>query len=183
MLLWILPMMLFPLVMPVFVRLFGKKNILMYSTGLGTIFSIAFYFVGYENLTLVFVFTLLKGIAMAPMIMVGLFTSDLIEYGHFTTGKRAEAMAFSIQTFATKLQGSISGLIGGWALVFIGYQPNVPQTAEAIQGLWYLNTLIPILSGVVLMLIIGFFYKLNEDDVKRYIEANSKKNKATGISK
>lgn len=47
----------------------------------------------------------------ANNILLFTFTPDCIEYGTYHTGERAEGMAASVQTFSSKLVGSISGPI------------------------------------------------------------------------
>lgn len=164
------PMMIIPLVLPALIRRFGKKPILVWSLVFSIIIGIAFYFVGYSNVTLVIIFSLLRGIGMAPMIMISMFTSDLIEYGHWKTGQRAEAVAFSVQTFATKIYWSLAAMVGGWALAYYGYQANVAQSPETIQGIWNMTAISPILSSAILLVIIGLFYHLKEKDVERMVE-------------
>ena len=169
-----LPMLLLSLFFPVLIKAFGKKKLLLCCVALYLVTTISYYFIGYENIILVCLFTFIKGLGlMAPFVLCAMFTSDCVEYGYYKTGQRAEGISFSIQTFTTKLTMAISGSIGAFMLQFIGYQPNVEQSAETLDGIWKMTALYPMIGYCAFFFIIFFFYNLKESDLQRMVE-NSK---------
>ena len=90
-----------PIFLPKLIQAFGKRKILLFFMGFSVISSVAFYYIGYQNLVVVFVFVVLKYIGLnLPVIMMAMFTTDCLEYGYIKTGKRYEGIVFSIQTFS-----------------------------------------------------------------------------------
>lgn len=166
-----LPMLFIPILIPPLVRRFGKKKIFLYATGFGIIISLVQYLAGYENLTVFLILNFIKGFSIfMPMTMMGLFSADCAEYGAYVTGKRNEGVTFSIQTFSTKLGSAFSGLLGSVLLGYYGYVANVEQTARAIDGIWKMMTIIPIIGLILGFIIIAAFYNLKESDVERMIK-------------
>ncbi len=167
-----IPMLLIPIFTPKFVKLYGKRKIFIWGISSSIIFSIIQYFVGYNNFTLFLVFNALKSFGLfMPMMMMGIFTADCVEYGHYTTGIRKEGITFSVQTFSTKLGGAISGAIALFVMSLYGFDGTASvQTAEALNGIWIANTLIPVIGLVIALVIFVLFYDLTEEDVSRMIK-------------
>lgn len=171
------PMLIVPAILPALVRKFGKKDIYMVSAIIGIITCVVQYLMGYDNFTLFLVFSAIKGIGLTvPMIMMGLFSADCVEYGAYVTGQRNEGITFSVQTFSTKLGTAFAGFLGTALLTYYGYVPKVDQSERALNGLWKMMTLYPAVGLVIAAIIIGFFYKLKESDVKRMMEEMKVKN-------
>jgi GPH family glycoside/pentoside/hexuronide:cation symporter len=154
---------------------FGKYAVTMAVCILMVIISVIYFFVGYDNLTMVFVFSALISFLTGFMaVMYPMFTADCIEYGTWKSGERGTALSFSIQTFTTKLgQAMASGLVGV-VLTVVGYTANVQQTDFALNGIFMMMTLIPALGALLMLVIFGPFYKLRESDVAYYIAENAK---------
>jgi len=90
---------------------------------------------------------------------------DVADDHEFRTGKRSEGVVFSIRTFAMKATGGLGGMIGGFALEFIGFPKDaeVGQLAnETINGLLFING--PLYIGIyVLGLAFMALYRLNQE--------------------
>jgi len=166
------PMLLIPALTPKFVSMFGKRKIFIWGIGSSIVFSIIQYFVGYENFGLFLLLNALKSLGMyMPMMMMGIFTADCVEYGHYTTGIRKEGITFSVQTFSTKLGGAISGSLALFIISAYGYNGTAAvQSAEALKGIWIATALIPIVGLVIAFVIFTLFYHLSEEDVARMID-------------
>ena len=169
-----LPLILIPILLPMLIKKFGKRKLFLYGMGSYAILSIAQYFAGYDNFGLFLLINALKSVGMlTPMMMMGMFTADCVEYGHYKTGERKEGITFSVQTFSTKLGGAVAG---GIALFFIeayGFVSGdnvLSQSQSALDGIWIANTLIPAIGGIVAFIIFFFWYKLDEKEVKNMID-------------
>ncbi len=166
------PMLLIPALTPKFVSLFGKRKIFIWGISSSIVFSVIQYLVGYENFGLFLLLNALKSLGMfMPMMMMGIFTADCVEYGHYKTGIRKEGITFSVQTFSTKLGGAISGALALFVISAYGYKGTAAvQTAEALNGIWIATALIPIVGLVIALIIFTLFYDLSEEDVAKMIK-------------
>jgi Na+/melibiose symporter-like transporter len=164
-------MILFPIFTPKLVRRFGKRKIFIWGMGSSIVFSIIQYFLGYENLTVFLILNALKSIGLfAPMLMMGIFTADCVEYGHYKTGIRKEGITFSVQTFSTKLGSAVSAALSLWIIGAYGYDGTIDpdiatQSAETLNGIWITTSLIPISGLIIAFIIFTLFYDLTEEKV------------------
>ncbi|MFU8793418.1 MAG: MFS transporter [Acholeplasmataceae bacterium] len=167
-----IPMIFLPIITPFLVRKFGKRKIFMYGIGSSILFSVIQYLVGYEQFGLFLILNALKSIGLlSPMLMMGIFSADCVEYGAYTTGKRNEGVIFSIQTFSTKLGSAISGALALFFISAFGYVGTATvQTEQALNGIWISLSLIPIVGLIIAFVLFGFYYKLTEKDVERMIK-------------
>ena len=172
-----LPMFLVPILTPWLVKTFGKRKLLIYGLGSSIILSVLQYFLGYENFLLFLVINGLKSIGLfMPMLMMGIFSADCVEYGAYTTGERNEGVIFSVQTFSTKLGGAIASALSLFVIRAYGYSGiAVNQTEQALKGIWITISLIPTIGLVLAFLILGLFYKLSERDVERMVNEMKEK--------
>lgn len=179
-----LPMILIPILTPRLVKAFGKRKIFIWGVSSAIIFSVIQYVIGYDNFPLFLLLNALKSIGMlAPMMMMGIFTADCVEYGAYKTGKRNEGLTFSIQTFSTKLGSAVSAAIALFIIGSYGYNGTIDpevgtQTSEALRGIWITSSLIPIPGLIIALIVFVLFYKLSEGDVaKMVLEMESQKEK------
>lgn len=69
--------------------------------------------------------------------------ADVVDYGHFKTGKRSESILFSVQTMLVKFAGALSGFLIGAGLSLIGYIPNEEQSDITVFGLRVMMIALP----------------------------------------
>lgn len=169
-----IPMLLVPFVLPPLIGRYGKKKIFILTFIIAIVSSLVFYFVGYSNILVVHVLTMVKGVAQIPIFMIGLFTVDCIEYGTYTTGERAEGISFSLQTFTAKLSAAVAGAISGFVLQRAGYEAGVLQSAQTLDGIWNMYVLYPIFGAVIAIIIMWKYYDLTEKQVDEMISFNVK---------
>lgn len=169
----ILPVILIAPLLPYLIKRFGKKKITVMSSIATIILCVLQYYAGYENFVVFLGIAAVRVVFMQlPLLIYGMFTADCIEYGAYITGERTEGMAFSIQTFVTKLSGAVCGTLCLQLLYAFGYvEQAAAQSSETLQGIWIIMSLVPIL-GYGLMLIVMAFYKLDEKEVERIIKIN-----------
>ena len=172
----IIPVILVAPFLPMLIKHFGKKKLTVFSSVVAILLSIVQYYAGYENLTLFLVIAAVRITFMQlPLMLYGMFTADCIEYGAYHTGERTAGMAFSIQTFMTKLGGALANTLCVVLLGVFGYvEQSSSQTPGALEGIWIILCLIPCI-GYVVMLIIMTVYKLDEKEVARMMEENQKR--------
>jgi len=83
------------------------------------------------------------------MVLQTVLISDTVEYGELVTGRRSEAIVFSVQTFVVKLATGLSmGVVGVglWAIKFVPDINDlaVPQTDSTIWGIRILMFILPV---------------------------------------
>ena len=167
------PMFVLVFMLPWLIRRFGKRQIYIWGSILGAVFGLVQYFIGYENITLVIILNMFKSTGMfLPLLLLGMFSADFVEYGQHHQGRRLEGIAFSIQTFATKFTQAIAVGIGGLLLSFYGYVPNVEQSEDTLEGIFALYTLFPAFGALASAWIMYQFYDLKEADVQNMIDGS-----------
>lgn len=176
----ILPVILIAPFLPRLIVKFGKKRLTVFCSIVTILLSLIQYETGYESLTLFLVIASARVLFMqTPMMLYGMFTADCIEYGAYVNGERTEGIAFSLQTFVTKLGGAFCNALCLLLLGIFGYvgktaDAKAVQSTGALQGIWILMTLVPI-GGYLVMLLIMSIYKLDESKVAVMMEENQKK--------
>ena len=71
--------------------------------------------------------------------------ADVVDYGHYKTGKRSESIIFSVQTMLVKFAGAFAGFFIGVGLSLIGYIPNEVQNDTTVMGLRALMIGLPVI--------------------------------------
>ncbi|MFS0880396.1 MFS transporter [Metabacillus niabensis] len=166
---------LIPMIVPALTKRFEKKYIFLACTIANAITLLILFVVGYDHLPFVFI---LNGItlffALINSTIISLFIADAIDYGEWKTGNRFEAISFAVQSFTSKCQGAISGLLVGFILTFIGYQAaSQSQTPETVDGIFLGFTVVPAIVGIIAaipILFIKFSGKVREsalDEIKQ----------------
>ena len=170
----ILPVVLVSPLLPALIRVFGKKPLTIACSIISIALCVLQYFVGYESFYLFLGLAAIRVVFMQiPMLIYGMFTADCIEYCAYTTGKRTEGISFSLQTLMTKLGGSIVSILGLGIMGAFGYVEQASsQSASALEGIWLCMSLLPAAGYVIMLIVMVFFYHLNEKEVERMIAAN-----------
>lgn len=162
---------LIPIIVPALTKRFEKKYIFLTCSIANAVVLLSLFLIGYDNLPLVFI---LNGItllfALINSTIVSLLIADSIDFGEWKTGNRFEAISFAVQSFTSKCQGAITGLVVGFILTFIGYQAaSQSQTVETVNGIFAGFTLAPAVIGIIAaipILFIKFSGKVREDAIE-----------------
>lgn len=174
-LLLMIPVIPFSLLMGKITKKVDKFNVLRICIIGSIITSILCWIAGYSNIVLLLLFGLLRGVFFGPMttLMYG-FTSDIVEYGQYHTGKRSEGIALSFQTFCSKVGSGIQNTIAMFLLSLFGFiSGSATQTVTAKSGVWIIFTLIPCV-GYLISLFLLRKYKLRDKYVQVMQKANMK---------
>jgi melibiose permease len=87
--------------------------------------------------------------------------ADVVDYGHYKTGKRSESILFSVQTMLVKFAGAFAGFFIGVGLSLIGYVPNAVQSDVTVMGLRALMIGLPALFLVGSILVYRRTFRLH----------------------
>lgn len=158
---------------PTLVSKYGKITLMKAIHIITIVLSVWMYFIPSENVSLsVGVAVARSAFTFMPIVFLPMFISDAIEYGASKTGLRNEAVAFSIQTFITKISMALGAVLAGALMTVIGYVGNQAQTAETLSGIHLGMSLIPAAGAAAWLLLIHFKYDLTESKVQVLINSN-----------
>lgn len=151
-----------------------KYHLLMISLIGSAVLGIIHYFMGYSNFIVFCIMMLIRGIFIGSQAMlIFTFTPNIVEYGHFKTGRRVEALYFSLQTFCSKMTAAFCSAITLMLLDSAGFIEGAGaiQPESVPQMLWFFMTIFPAI-GVVISLIPFSKYKLRDTDIQIMTEVN-----------
>jgi sugar (glycoside-pentoside-hexuronide) transporter len=177
-LLSMLPTVLTILLVPTIVGKFGKKNTLMMGIIIQVVANVCQYFVGLNNITMIFVLTAISAVGgglFVPLIWGML--PDTVDYAHWKFGHRTEGVITATFVFLQKATSGFAGYIAGVILMAVGYIPNVVQSAETMNGISFLYNVAGSLLAIA-SLIFMFFYDLNDKKLVEMIEETHKRDNA-----
>lgn len=156
------PMIIVFIILPRLINKFGKWKVMMMGF-LIKLIGVIIMAIDPNCLNLVMFGNIVKGIGMAPLI-VGIFAivADVVDYGEWKTGIRADGLVNSCVSFGMKLGGGLGTAILGWILECGGYDgtATIQNTAaiSAINVSYIYLGIIFSLIGIIVM------YFLNMDN-------------------
>lgn len=162
----IIPLM--PMIIPFLLKRFERKHV-FYASSLAQVCTLLIlFFVGYDSLLFVFIMNGLSRLFnVTNAVMIPMLITDAIDYGEWKTGNRFEAISFSLQSFTSKTQSAINGLLIGIFLTVIQYDATLTtQTPETLRGIFLCFTLVPALVtllAIIPLLFHKFSGKVRED--------------------
>ena len=150
-----------------FTKRMGKKKVFIIAQLIATVFTALFFFVDKENITLMFTLQIIISFASGPPapIIFAMYT-DCASYSEWKNKRRATGLVMSASTMAQKIGWTIGGALAGWVLAAYGFNANAVQSADTINGIILMMSLIPAL-GSLLAAILMIFYKLDEKTMKK----------------
>ncbi len=145
------------------IRRWGKAKAMIYIACARILVLTGFFFIGYSSLPLVFLLSSLNGFFIGPMLaIVPAMMADSIDYAEEKTGKRFEGLSFSFMTFGNKAATGIGALAAGTMMSLAGYIANQEQSAEALNGIFLVMTLVPALGAFLSIIPILFYPDLDK---------------------
>lgn len=143
----------------------GKKNTYLGAMALATVLSVIFYWFDKDQLTLIFVFQILISICAGAIFpLLWSMYADCADYSELTTGNRATGLIFSSSSMSQKFGWAIGSAVTGWLLAAFGFQPNMAQSPETIDGIKMCLSLLPAI-GTILSVAFIAAYPLSEKKV------------------
>jgi glycoside/pentoside/hexuronide:cation symporter, GPH family len=148
---------------PFIARFLGRKKaaIVLFITAL--VCTGSFYLFKPENLMLIFVFQAIGSLAGGPIsALLWIMYADTADYSEWKTGRRATGLVFSASIMSNKLGWAFGSMLAAFILARTGFVANVVQNIDVLNGLKAMMSVIPVAVGVIALIILMFFYKLDE---------------------
>jgi GPH family glycoside/pentoside/hexuronide:cation symporter len=138
-----------------------KKKVYFYSMLSSSIPMVMIYFLGPEHIELIFILNFASALLAGPTVpIIWAMYTDIVDYSELQSGTRTGGLVFAGASFSQKLGWTIGGAMAGFLLAFFHYQPNVAQSAQSLQGINLMFTLIPFALALLAAFSV-FFYKLD----------------------
>jgi len=156
------------LMVPWFTKVVGRKSaiIILFVTAL--ICTSAFYFLNPENLTLIYIFQFFGSITGGPIsALLWVLYADTADYSEWKTGRRATGLVFSASIMSTKIGWAVGSMVAAFILDQTGFVANIVQNIDVQNGLKAMMSTIPVAVRTVALIILVFFYKLDEPTMKK----------------
>jgi len=156
------------IIVPWAAKIFGRKRAVVILFILAMVFTASFYVFKPENITLILTFQVLGSITGGPIsALLWVLYADTADYSEWKTGRRATGLVFSASIMSNKIGWAIGGMIAGVILDWTGYVKDMVQNANVQIGLKSMMSVIPVAAGIIALLILMFFYKLDETFMKK----------------
>lgn len=139
------------------VALFGKARLfagLLLADGL---FMGLFYFAEPDDIGLMFTLHFAAMFCVGPSIaMIWAMYGDTADYSEWRTRRRATGLVYSAAVFAQKMGAAVGAAFAGWALAYYGFEANVEQKPQTLEGIRRVISLVPsamsfLAAGVVFL--------------------------------
>ena len=167
----------FPLV-PKLVAKFGKKATLMAAIISSTIFSVIPVVMEIKNVYVYLALVVLGTIGQTVFTMlIWALVTDCLDYSEWKFHERSDGSMYSLYTFSRKIGSTIASTGVSFGLAAIGFVSgsNVVQTAEAVNGIYFLVNIIPVVTCALELIGVGLIFNLNKETTERmYAELKAK---------
>ena len=167
----------FPLV-PKLVAKFGKKATLMAAIISSTIFSVIPVVMEIKNVYVYSALVVLGTIGQTVFTMlIWVLVTDCLDYSEWKFHERSDGSMYSLYTFSRKIGSTIASTGVSFGLAAIGFVSgsNVVQTAEAVNGIYFLVNIIPVVTCALELIGVGLIFNLNKETTEQmYAELKAK---------
>lgn len=147
----------------------GKKKTFISAMFLSGVLSIVLFWVNPDQIILLYVLNIFIGISAGiiwPLLWA--MYADIADFSEWKSGRRATGLIFSSSSMSQKMGWTIGGAITGWILSAYGFQANVDQTIESVNGIRLMLSIFPAV-GALLSAIFLYFYKLDDAFMKKIV--------------
>lgn len=178
-------MVVFQMIAPKVSQKCGNKKPLVVCTAVSCVASFAVYFAGYKNFGFIVAMTIINSAIGGLALMLRTYMAlQSIEFGKYKAGRDTTGIYNAINTFTGKVTSSVASSVGLFLLSLFGWVTvnaesfadlavqGVEQSANALNGLWIINSLVPAL-GSLLGLIVLLFYNLDDEDARLMGKCNA----------
>jgi GPH family glycoside/pentoside/hexuronide:cation symporter len=166
---------------PFIVRILGRRKAAIILFMVALVCTGVFYFFKPEDLVLMFVFQALGSISGGPIsAFFWIMYADTADYSEWKTGRRATGLVFSASIMSNKLGWAIGSMVAAFILAQTGFVANVVQNFNVLTGLKAMMSVIPVGVGVIALIILMFFYRLDETTMAKVKAELDERRKASG---
>ena len=159
-----IPQIIVIMILAPFIKRFGKRNLAL----AGAIIAAAaqvLLMVQPDNFGCVLAAAALRGIGKAPLFgCVFTMMADVVNYGHWKTGVRVQALIFSAATVGQKFGGGITGAIIGQLMDksgFTGLAQEIPSAVAMVENLYIWGTVFA--WAIIIGLMLAYKLEKNYD--------------------
>ena len=167
----------FPLV-PKLVAKLGKEATLMAAIVSSTIFSVIPVVMEIKNVYVYSALVVLGTIGQTVFTMlIWALVTDCLDYSEWKFNERSDGSMYSLYTFSRKIGSTIASTGVSFGLAAIGFVSgsNVVQTAEAVNGIYFLVNIIPVVTCALELIGVGLIFNLNKETTEQmYAELKAK---------
>ena len=129
----------------------------------------------------IFAFQIVGSLTGGPIsALLWVLYADTADYSEWKTGRRATGLVFSASIMSTKIGWTVGSVIAGTILAWTGFVANVAQNVDVQNGLKAMMSIIPVAAGVIALIILVFFYKLDEVTMAKIKADMDERRKAIG---
>ena len=147
-----------------FANRFGKKNTMGLGLIIATISAFLIFISDPNNFVIIFSIFVFFGIGQGFYSMVSYgIQADNTDYIEWKRGYRAEGAIASLNSFIQKAGLGIGAAIPGFVLAATRYTPNVEQTSQTIQGIYWAYVVFPGILALIAAFIILIAYPLTKE--------------------
>lgn len=147
---------------PMLSKIFGKKAIAVVGFALTAVVQCMYWFLKPTDIGGMVGLTVLGAITYGPTIpLLWAMFADVADYSEWKNGRRATGIVFATIGFALKAGLSLGDYVLLTLLVAYGYQANVAQSAQTLDGIRLCASLIPAVLFAICTVLLAC-YKLNK---------------------
>jgi Na+/melibiose symporter-like transporter len=161
---------------PMMIKRLDKFYLVLITMVGSIVISIVMYAAGYASIPVYLVLSSVRSMfSSLPAMLLPMFYIDCAEYCRYRTGENTVAVSVSIQTFASKIYTALSSTLGMFVLGLSGFVSgqNVTQPESALNALWIMVSLAPIIGTAAGFFILLAGYKLRDRDVQLMTRVNN----------
>lgn len=155
----------FPIV-PKLAEKFSKRNVILATAAFGLVVNVIKLVFQVENVYVFLVLYILSMIGQSVFTMlIWALVSDCLDYSEWKQGVRSDGSMYSLYTFSRKIGSTIASTLAASSLAAIGYVSglNVAQSAETVNGIYYLVNAVPAISCVLELIGVGLIFNLDKN--------------------
>ncbi len=161
----------FPLI-PKLSQKYGKKKVVVFSSGYNLIISTVLFLVPIPN---VYLYLILSTLAVSGQtvftMLIWAFVTDCIDYQEYLTNERNDGSLYSIYTFSRKIGSTLASTLASFALGALGFVSGIEtQAPEVASHIRLLCTSIPVITCILELIGIGLVYDLTKEKTEKMYE-------------
>ena len=150
-----------------FARKIGKKKAFIIMFVIAIFSTSMYYFFSADQLFLIFLFQVIGSMTGGPLsVLLWAMYADTADYAEWKNGRRATGLVFSASTMSQKFGWAFGAYVALTLMSQVGFQANQAQSAESLNGLLLLFSIVAGAFGVV-SVILSVIYPLNDKKVEQ----------------